>query len=51
MPDAPDFRADKDFMEWLRVFEPDWESEYSGNIRFAYLAWLAGIANAKKVAK
>lgn len=45
------FREDKAFMEWLRSVEPDWELEYSGQITFAYMAWLAGIENVKKVTK
>lgn len=41
-----------DFKAWLESLvpnEPDWyESEYSGDILFAFQAWSAGMAAARK---
>jgi hypothetical protein len=39
-----DFRDDPAFMAWLNDFTPDWESEYSGNLRGMYCAFVAGRA-------
>ena len=31
-----------EFFAWLKGFNSDWESEYSGNIKSLLLAWQAG---------
>lgn len=33
---------DPEFSAWLKEFNPEWESEYSGNIKALYLAWCDG---------
>lgn len=30
------------FKAWLQIHNPDWQSEYSGNIYAMLLAWKAG---------
>lgn len=35
-------KADKWFMAWLEHYLPNWEDEYSGDLRGLYAAWLAG---------
>ena len=31
-----------EFFAWLKIFEPDWELEYTGDIKSLLLAWQAG---------
>lgn len=40
MIDFDSFEAE--FLRWLDEYDDDWRSEYSGNIKFAHDAWLAG---------
>jgi hypothetical protein len=44
------FETDKGFMEWLTIYNPLWDCQYSGNLEALYEAYLAGAKTARLVA-